>query len=72
MTASGNAAEGIPRGDIRGGRDPALLGGTRTEMQHYPAHVTWTRRRAARVTARSGMFGGAERRSSGEGVLLGT
>ncbi len=66
--ASGNAAEGIPRGNIRGGRDP-LAGGTRTEMQHYPAHVTWTRRRAARVTARSGM----ERRGGAtifrEGVL---
>ena len=43
MTASGNAAEGIPRGHIRGGRDP-LAGGTRTEMQHYPAHVTCSRR----------------------------
>ena len=64
MTAAGNAAEGIPRGNIRGGRDP-LAGGPRTEMQHYTAHVTWTRRRAAHVTARSGMFGGAERRSLG-------
>jgi hypothetical protein len=64
VTAAGNSAEGIPRGNIRGGRDP-LAGGTRTEMQHYTAHVTWPRRRAARVTARSGMFGGAERRSSG-------
>ena len=51
MTASGNAAEGIPRGNIRGGRDP-LAGGPRTEMQHYTAHVTWPRRLAARVTAR--------------------
>ena len=51
MTAAGNAAEGIPRGNIRGGRDP-LAGGTRTEMQHYTAHVTWPRRLAARVTAR--------------------
>ena len=39
------------RGNIRGGRDP-LAGGTRTEMQHYTAHVTWPRRLAARVTAR--------------------
>ena len=54
VTAVGNAAEGIPRGHIRGGRDP-LAGGTRTEMQHYTAHVTWPRRLAARVTARSGM-----------------
>ena len=54
MTATGNAAEGIPRGNIRGGRDP-LAGGTRTEMQHYTAHVTWPRRLAARVIARSGM-----------------
>jgi hypothetical protein len=53
------------RGSIRGGRDP-LAGGTRTGMQHYPAHVTWTRRRAPRVTAASGMTGGAERRSSDE------
>jgi len=48
VTASGNAAEGIPRGHIRGGRDP-LAGRTRTEMQHYTAHVTWPRRLAARV-----------------------
>jgi hypothetical protein len=27
-------------------------------MQHYPAHVTWPRRRAAPVTAPSGMFAG--------------
>ena len=60
MTASGNAAEGIPRGNIRGGRDP-LAGGTRTEMQHYPAHVTWPRRLAARVisTQRDVWWGGA-------------
>jgi len=51
VTASGNAAEGSPRGHIRGGRDP-LAGGTRTEMQHYTAHVTWPRRLAARVPAR--------------------
>jgi hypothetical protein len=62
LHAVGNAAEGIPRGNIRGGRDP-LAGGTRTEMQHYTAHVTWHRRLAAPVTARSGMSGGAERRS---------
>ena len=54
MTAAGNAAEGIPRGNIRGGRDP-LAGGTRTEMQHHTAHVTWPRRLATPVTARSGM-----------------
>jgi len=48
VTAAGNSAEGIPRGNIRGGRDP-LAGGPRTEMQHYTAHVTWPRRRAARV-----------------------
>jgi hypothetical protein len=48
---NGNAAEGIPRRNIRGGRDP-LAGGTRTEMQHYTAHVTWPRRLAAPVTAR--------------------
>jgi len=34
---------------------------------HYTAHVTWTRRPAARVTVRSGMFGGAERRFAGGG-----
>ncbi|MEY4243313.1 MAG: hypothetical protein RLZZ245_898 [Verrucomicrobiota bacterium] len=56
MTAVGNAAEGIPRGNIRGGRDP-LAGGARTEMQHYTAHVTWTRRLAARVTARWDVWG---------------
>ena len=55
VTAAGNAAEGIPRGNIRGGRDP-LAGGPRTEMHHYTAHVTWPRRLAAPVTARSGMF----------------
>ena len=60
MTASGNAAEGIPRGNIRGGRDP-LAGSTRTEMQHYPAHVTWPRRRAARVI--STQWGGEVGRS---------
>ena len=42
VTAAGNAAEGIPRGNIRGGRDPALPGGSRKRMQHYTAHVTWT------------------------------
>ena len=52
VTAAGNAAEGIPRGNIRGGRDPASPGGSRKRMQHYLAHVTWTRRPAARVTAR--------------------
>jgi len=36
-----NAAEGIPRGNIQGGRDPALLGGTRTGCS---------------ITARSHMF----------------
>ena len=34
---------------------------------HYNAHVTWTRRPAARVTVRSGMFRGAERRFAGGG-----
>ena len=34
---------------------------------HYTAHVTWTRRPAERVTVRSGMFGGAERRFAGGG-----
>ena len=69
-----NAAEDIPRGNIRGGRDP-LAGGTRTRCSisprtsHYPAQVTWPRRRAAHVTARSGMYQGAERRSFGERVL---
>ena len=35
VTASGNAAEGIPRGNIRGGRDP-LAGGTRTGCRITP------------------------------------
>jgi hypothetical protein len=51
VTATGNAAEGIPRGNIRGGRD-LLAGGTWTGMQHYNAHVTWPRRRAAHVISR--------------------
>ena len=51
VIAAGDAAEVIPRGKIRGGRDP-LAGRTRTEMQQYTAHVTLTRRPASRVTAR--------------------
>ena len=65
VTAAGNAAEGIPRGNVRGGRDP-LAGGTRKRMQHYPAHVTWTlSTSSSRDNPASGMFGGAELRSSG-------
>jgi hypothetical protein len=65
VTAAGNAAEGIPRGNIRGGRDP-LAGGTRTEMQHYPAHVTCSRRTSSsRDQPPAGWIKGAERRSSG-------
>jgi hypothetical protein len=42
--AQSNAAKGIPpEGTSEGGRDP-LAGGTRTKMQHYPAHVTCSRR----------------------------
>ena len=69
ILVAGNAAEGIPRGNIGGGRDP-LVGGTRTEMQHYTAHVTWTRRRAAPVisTQRDAWRGGAT--IFREGVLL--
>ena len=56
------------RGNIREGRDP-LAGGTRTEMQHYTAHVTWPRRQAARVTARRGMDTGYGATIFREGVV---
>jgi len=85
-----NAAEGIPRGNIQGGRGPALPGGSRTgcsirvrshslhaslaygirrsprsRLPAFPAHFTWTRRRAASVISPSGCFRGAERRFAG-------
>ena len=53
----------FPEGTPEGGRDP-LAGGTRTgcsiapRTSHVPAGL------AARLTAESGMIGGAERRSS--------
>jgi hypothetical protein len=65
VTATGNAAEGIRRGNIRGGREP-LAGGTRTgcritpHTSHVPAGL------AAHMTDASGMTGGAERRSWSE------
>ena len=43
VTATGNAAEGIPRGNIRGREGPAC-GRHPDWMQHYPAHVTCSRR----------------------------
>ncbi len=43
LTATGNAAEGIPRGNIRGREGPAC-GRHPDWMQHYPAHVTCSRR----------------------------
>jgi hypothetical protein len=43
VTATGNAAEGIPRGNIRGREGPAC-GRQPDWMQHYPAHVTCSRR----------------------------
>ena len=65
----------LRNGDIGGGdrgrlrRERAVievLQAPPTEMQHYPAQVTWPRRQAAHVTAASGMSRGAERRSLGE------
>ena len=50
----------FPRGNICEGRDP-LAEGTRKRMQHYPAHVTWPRRLAARVISPPGVVpSGAE------------
>ena len=52
MTASGNAADGIPRGNIRGGRDPACWEGPgprcsiTPRTSHVPAGL------AARVISR--------------------
>lgn len=43
VTATGNAAEGIPRGNIRGREGPAC-GRHPDWMQYYPAHVTCSRR----------------------------
>ena len=43
VTATGYPAEVFPR-NIRGGRDPACREGLGLEMQHDPAHVTWTGR----------------------------
>jgi hypothetical protein len=60
VTATGNAAEGIPRGNIRGREGPAC-GRHPDWMQHYPAHVTWTRRTSSSRDSRQrdAWWGGA-------------
>ena len=58
----GNAAGGVPRGNIRGREEPSLQGGTRTGCSITPCTSHVPAGPAARVTAASGMFGGAERR----------
>ena len=55
----------FPEGTSEGGRDP-LAGGTRTGCSITPRTSHVPAGPAAHVTAASGMFGGAERRSSEE------
>ena len=66
MTARVMLPRVFPEGTSEGGRGPAALGGTRTGCSITPRTSHGPAGLAARVTAASGMFGGAERRSSGE------